>query len=477
MATGTASPTTLYEKIWAQHVVTTREDGTSLLWVDRHFAHEGSFHAFEALRHTGRKVRRPDLTIGIADHYVPTRSRSAEGAHPEIATMIRLLDEHTAEQGVRLFGLNHPDQGIVHVVGPEQGYTQPGLLIVCGDSHTSTHGAFGALAFGIGASEVAHVLATQTLWQKPSRTLRITVDGRLGAGVTAKDLILGVIAVMGADGAAGHVIEYAGTAITGLSMEARMTVCNMSIEAGGRAGMIAPDETTFAWLKGRPNAPAGDTWDKAVAHWSTLKSDPEAVFDREVRLDGAAIAPTVTWGVTPEHAAPVTDRVPDPDDAADAGRKASWAAALDYMGLTPGQPLTDIRVDRVFVGSCTNARIEDLRAAAGVLDGRKVAVPTMIVPGSSAVRRQAEAEGLDRTFLAAGAEWLQSGCSMCAATNGDMVTPGERCASTTNRNFRGRQGPGSRTHLMSPAMAAAAAVTGRITDVRTLDVGNLGDGA
>ena len=382
--------------------------------------------------------------------------------------MLTLLRENTTGAGIKLFGLDDPDQGIVHVVGPEQGLTQPGLLIVCGDSHTSTHGAFGALAFGIGASEVAHVLATQTLWQKRSKTLRVTVDGTLANGVTAKDLILAVIAEIGSDGAAGHVIEYAGSAIEALSMEARMTICNMSIEAGGRAGMIAPDETTFTWLKDRPSAPKGQDWDAAVAHWRTLRTDPGATFDREVRVDGSSVAPTVTWGITPEHALPVTGSIPDPHEAADAGREAAWRAAIDYMQLTPGQPITEIAVDRVFVGSCTNARIEDLRSAASVFEGRSVRIPTMIVPGSSAVKRQAEQEGLDRIFLEAGAEWLESGCSMCAATNGDMVPSGERCASTTNRNFRGRQGPGSRTHLMSPAMAAAAAVTGHITDVRTL---------
>ncbi|MCR9175537.1 MAG: 3-isopropylmalate dehydratase large subunit [Alphaproteobacteria bacterium] len=463
-----STPQTLYRKIWDQHVVTTRDDGTALLWVDRHYAHEGSFHAFDQLAASGRKVRRPDLTVGVADHYVPTRDRAKGSAEPEIREMIRLLDANTAGSGIRLFGLDDPDQGIVHVVGPEQGLTQPGLLIVCGDSHTSTHGAFGCLAFGIGASEVAHVLATQTLWQKPAKTLRITVDGSLGPGVTAKDLILAIIAEVGADGAAGHVIEYAGSAITELSMEARMTVCNMSIEAGGRAGMIAPDETTIGWLKGRPAVPQGQAWDAAVAQWQTLKTDAGAEFDREVRIDGASIAPTVTWGVSPEHAEPVTGTVPDPAQAGDPGRAAAWEAALDYMGLAAGQALSDIRIDRVFIGSCTNARIEDLRSAARVLDGRTTVIPTMIVPGSSAVKRQAEDEGLDRVFTASGAEWLESGCSMCAATNGDMVPPGERCASTTNRNFRGRQGPGSRTHLMSPAMAAAAAVTGHITDVRRL---------
>ncbi|MEQ9331604.1 3-isopropylmalate dehydratase large subunit [Thalassobaculum sp.] len=461
-------PTTLFEKIWRQHCVVERDDGQVLLWIDRHLCHEGSFHAFDKLARSGRKVRRPDLTFAVADHYVPTRDRAAGARDPEIATMIRLLGQNAAANGVRLFGLDDPDQGIVHVVAPELGLTQPGITLVCGDSHTSTHGAFGALAFGIGASEVAHVLATQALWQKRPRTLRITVDGRLGAHVTAKDLILAVIARIGADGAAGHVVEYAGEAIRGLSMEARMTVCNMTIEAGGRAGMIAPDDTTFDWLHGRRHAPQGAGWDAAVADWRSLASDPGAAFDREVALDAAAIAPTVTWGTSPEHALPVTATVPDPAAEPDAGRRATLEAALAYMDLTPGTPLSGIAVDRVFIGSCTNARLGDLRAAAAVLKDRRAAVPLMVVPGSSAVKRAAEAEGLDRVFTAAGAEWLDSGCSMCAATNGDMVAPGQRCASTTNRNFRGRQGPGARTHLMSPAMAAAAAVTGRLTDVREL---------
>ncbi|MEQ9134468.1 MAG: 3-isopropylmalate dehydratase large subunit [Thalassobaculum sp.] len=462
------SPTTLFEKIWRQHRIVERDDGQALLWIDRHLCHEGSFHAFDKLARSGRKVRRPDLTFAVADHYVPTRDRAAGARDPEIATMIRLLGQNAAANGVRLFGLDDPDQGIVHVVAPELGLTQPGITLVCGDSHTSTHGAFGALAFGIGASEVAHVLATQALWQKRPRTLRITVDGRLGAHVTAKDLILAVIARIGADGAAGHVVEYAGEAIRALSMEARMTVCNMTIEAGGRAGMIAPDDTTYDWLHGRRHAPQGADWDAAVADWRSLASDPGAAFDREVALDAAAVAPTVTWGTSPEHALPVTATVPDPAAEPDAGRRATLEAALAYMDLAPGTPLSGIAVERVFIGSCTNARLGDLRAAAAVLKDRRAAVPLMVVPGSSAVKRAAEAEGLDRVFTAAGAEWLDSGCSMCAATNGDMVAPGQRCASTTNRNFRGRQGPGARTHLMSPAMAAAAAVTGRLTDVREL---------
>ncbi len=462
------APTTLFEKIWRQHRIVERDDGQALLWIDRHLCHEGSFHAFDKLARSGRKVRRPDLTFAIADHYVPTRDRAAGARDPEIATMIRLLGLNAAANGVRLFGLDDPDQGIVHVVAPELGLTQPGITLVCGDSHTSTHGAFGALAFGIGASEVAHVLATQALWQKRPRTLRICIDGRLGAHVTAKDLILAVIAKIGADGAAGHVVEYAGEAIRALSMESRMTVCNMTIEAGGRAGMIAPDDTTFDWLHGRRYAPDGADWDAAVADWRGLVTDPGAGFDREVALDAAAVAPTLTWGTSPEHALPVTATVPDPAAEPDAGRRATLEAALAYMDLTPGRPLRGVPVDRVFIGSCTNARLDDLRAAAAVLKDRRAAVPLMVVPGSSAVKRAAEAEGLDRVFVAAGAEWLESGCSMCAATNGDMVAPGQRCASTTNRNFRGRQGPGARTHLMSPAMAAAAAVAGAITDVRDL---------
>ena len=460
--------TTLFEKIWRQHRIVERDDGQALLWIDRHLCHEGSFHAFDKLARSGRKVRRPDLTFAIADHYVPTRDRAAGARDSEIATMIRLLGENAAANQVRLFGLDDPDQGIVHVVAPELGLTQPGATLVCGDSHTSTHGAFGALAFGIGASEVAHVLATQSLWQKRPRTLRIMIDGRLGAHVTAKDLILAVIARIGADGAAGHVVEYAGEAIRAMSMEARMTVCNMTIEAGGRAGMVAPDDTTLNWLHGRRYAPKGADWDAAVAEWRGLASDPGAAFDREVALDAAGIAPTVTWGTSPQDVVPVTGKTPDPAAESDPNKKAAIERSLKYMGLEPNTPIAEVKVDKVFIGSCTNARLDDLRAAAAVLKDRRAAVPVMVVPGSSAVKRAAEAEGLDRVFRDAGAEWLESGCSMCAATNGDMVAPGLRCASTTNRNFRGRQGPGSRTHLMSPAMAAAAAVTGRITDVREL---------
>ncbi|HYC04494.1 MAG TPA: 3-isopropylmalate dehydratase large subunit [Azospirillaceae bacterium] len=463
-------PLTLFEKVWRRHLVLER-DGQALLYIDRHFAHEGSFHAFEKLRASGRRVIAPGQTFGVADHYVPTRDRARPIPNPEIANMVDMLGRNTAENGIRLFGLDDPGQGIVHVIGPEQGLTQPGLTIVCGDSHTSTHGAFGALAFGIGASEVAHVLATQCLWQKRPKTLRITIDGRLHPGVAAKDVILAVISRIGANGGTGHIVEYAGEAIRGLSMEGRMTICNMSIEAGAKAGMIAPDETTFAYLKGRPFAPAGEAWERAVADWRGLASDEGARFDREVRLHSDEIAPMVTWGTSPEEALPVTALVPDPASESDPARRAQVERSLSYMGLVPGQKLSEVTVDRIFIGSCTNSRIEDLRAAAAILRGRRSAVPGIVSPGSSAVKRMAEAEGLDRVFTAAGLEWRDSGCSMCVGMNGDLVPAGERCASTSNRNFPGRQGPNARTHLMSPAMAAAAAVTGRLTDVRGLTVG------
>ncbi|MCC7427368.1 MAG: 3-isopropylmalate dehydratase large subunit [Alphaproteobacteria bacterium] len=462
-----SAPRTLFEKVWARHEILKGPDGDSLLFVDRHYAHEGSFHAFNALRKAGLKVRRPDLTTGIYDHYVPTDAARTP-ASAEIGDMITLFGRNVAEQGIRAYAPGDPHQGIVHVVGPELGETLPGFLIVCGDSHTATHGAFGALAFGIGASEVAHVLATQTIWQVRPRLLRISVEGRLGAGVTAKDVILAVIARFGANVGLGHAIEFAGSAIRGLTMEGRMTVCNMAIEAGSRTGQIAPDDTTFAWLAGREKAPKGALWDKAVAHWRSLPTDEGARFDRDLSLDASALAPMVTWGTSPEEALPITDRVPDPAAAPDAARKAAWAKSLDYMGLKPGMALDGIAVDRVFIGSCTNARIEDLRAAAAVVKGRKAVVPAWVSSGSTAVKLQAEAEGLDRIFTAAGFEWRESGCSMCVGINGDLLKPGERSASTTNRNFVGRQGPGARTHLVSPAMAAAAAVTGRLTDVRKL---------
>jgi 3-isopropylmalate/(R)-2-methylmalate dehydratase large subunit len=462
------TPRTLFDKVWDAHAVLTRDDGQTLLAIDRHFVHEGSFHAFGMIDHAVRAVRRPDRTYGVADHYVPSHDRRRPIADPEVANMVEMLRANTARHGIRLFGLDDPRQGIVHVIGPEEGLTLPGLTIVCGDSHTSTHGAFGALGFGIGASEVSHVLATQTLWQRRPRTLRITVDGAPGPFVSGKDLILSIIAAIGAGGAVGHVIEYAGSAIRALSMEGRLTVCNMSIEAGARAGMVAPDDTTFAYLHGRPNAPTGAGWDRAVAAWRDLATDAGARFDREVRLDAADIAPTVTWGTSPETAVPVTARVPDPSAEPDGRRRAQIVEMLDYMGLAPGVPLAEVAVDRVFIGSCTNGRIEDLRAAAAVLKGRKAAVPGLVTPGSTPVKAQAEAEGLDRIFKAAGLGWGEAGCSMCVGMNGDLVAAGERCASTSNRNFPHRQGQGARTHLMSPAMVAAAAVTGRLTDVRRL---------
>jgi 3-isopropylmalate/(R)-2-methylmalate dehydratase large subunit len=459
-------PQTLIDKLWTAHEIAHREDGAALLWVDRHYVHEGSFHAFGQLKTRARAVSEPQLTFGVADHYVPTRGRERTIANPEIAAMVRNLESNTAEHRITLFGLRDPRQGIVHVVGPEQGLTLPGLLIVCGDSHTSTHGAFGAYAFGIGASEVAHVLMTQTLWQKKPKRMRIVVDGAVAAGVASKDIALAMIARIGADGAQGNAIEFAGSAIRALTMEGRMTLCNMSIEAGGRCGMVAPDATTFAYLKGRPYAPTGTDFEQAVEAWSALTSDADAVFDREVVLDAGEIAPIVTWGTTPDDALPIDARVPDPSRETDQTRARYLREALDYMGIAPGTKLTDIAVDRVFIGSCTNARIEDLRAAAAVLANRTSKVPGLVSPGSSAVKRQAEQEGLDRIFRDAGLEWGDSGCSMCVGINGDLVPPGERCASTTNRNFRGRQGPGARTHLMSPAMVAAAAVSGHLADVR-----------
>ncbi|MBN8943221.1 MAG: 3-isopropylmalate dehydratase large subunit [Rhizobiales bacterium] len=462
------APLTLFDKLWNSHVVTTRDDGLSLLWIDRHFVHEGSHHAFGQLKARGARLARPDLTFGVADHYVPTRGRGGPIPDPSIARMVDMLAANAATHGITLFGLDDPRQGIVHVVGPEQGLTLPGLTIVCGDSHTSTHGAFGAYAFGIGASEVAHVLATQTLWQQKPKRLRIRVNGATGPGISAKDIMLTVIATIGADGAAGHAIEYAGAAIRALTMEGRMTLCNMSIEAGGRCGMVAPDAATSAYVRGRPFAPEGAALEAAEAAWAALAGDPDAEFDREIVLDGAEIAPTVTWGISPEHALPISATVPDPSRIDDPVRAAAVRDALAYMDLAAGQRIDAIAVDRVFIGSCTNARIEDLRAAAEVLRDKRAVVPGVVSPGSSAVKRQAEEEGLAAIFQAAGLEWVASGCSMCVGMNGDLVGPGERCASTTNRNFKGRQGPAARTHLMSPAMVAAAAVTGRLTDVRRM---------
>ena len=462
-------PRTLFQKIWDGHVVHRQDDGTCLIYIDRHLVHEvTSPQAFEGLRAAGRKVRRPDLTIAVADHNVPTTDRSKGIEDPESRTQIETLEQNVREFGVPYFAMDDVRQGIVHIIGPEQGMTLPGMTIVCGDSHTSTHGAFGALAFGIGTSEVEHVLATQTLIQKPARNMRITVDGELPAGVTAKDLVLAIIGRIGTAGGTGHVIEYAGSAIRGLSMEGRMTVCNMSIEAGARAGLIAPDETTYAYVKGRPHAPKAGQWEAALAHWRTLPSDPGATYDKEVSIDAASLVPHVTWGTSPQDVAPVTGRVPDPAQEPDAGRRAAIERALAYMGLQPGTRIADVRIDKVFIGSCTNGRIEDLRAAARIASGRKVAahVQALVVPGSGLVKEQAEQEGLDKVFRAAGFEWREPGCSMCLAMNADRLEPGERCGSTSNRNFEGRQGRGGRTHLMSPEMAAASAIAGTIADPR-----------
>ena len=458
------APRTLLEKLWTAHEILRRHDGTSLLFVDRHLVHEGSHHAFAKLKERGLNVAAPELTFGVVDHYAPTR---AGAVAPDIRRMIKTLGENAVAHGLKLFDLRDPGQGIVHVIGPEQGLTLPGLLINCGDSHTSTHGAFGALAFGVGATEVAHILATQTIWQKRPKSMRITVEGALGPGVAAKDLALHWISELGADGARGHAIEYAGPVVRALSMEGRLTLCNLSIEGGARLGLVAPDQVTVDYIKGRPFAPSGQAWEAAVADWQDLRSDDGAVFDQEVALDGAAIAPTVTWGTSPEHALPITGQVPNPAQLA-GSRRETLQAALDYMALTPGMPLDQVAVDQVFIGSCTNGRIEDLRLAAKVLDGRVAKVPGLVSPGSAQVKKQAEAEGLAQIFTAAGLEWADAGCSMCVGMNGDRVEAGKRCASSTNRNFKGRQGRGARTHLMSPAMVAAAAVTGHLADVRPL---------
>ncbi len=466
-----SEPRTLFDKIWQSHLVDTQDDGTCLIYIDRHLVHEvTSPQAFEGLRSAGRAVRRTQATLAVADHNVPTTDRSKGIDDEESRIQVETLRRNCAEFGVELYDMDDVRQGIVHIIGPEQGFTQPGMTIVCGDSHTATHGAFGALAFGIGTSEVEHVLATQTLIQRPAKNMRITVEGALPLGVTAKDLILAVIGEIGTAGGTGHVIEYAGEAVRALSMEGRMTVCNMSIEAGARAGLVAPDETTFAYLEGRPMVPKAGAWEQAVAHWRTLPSDEGVAYDTEVTLDAAKIAPLVTWGTSPQDVAPITGRVPDPADEPDEAKRLSIVRSLEYMGLAPGTRLTDVTIDTVFIGSCTNGRIEDLRAAAEVARGRKVAehVQALVVPGSGLVKEQAEAEGLDRVFTEAGFEWREPGCSMCLAMNADKLKPGERSASTSNRNFEGRQGPGGRTHLVSPAMAAAAAVTGRLADVREL---------
>ena len=462
-------PRTLFDKIWSRHLVDVQEDGTCLLYIDRHLVHEvTSPQAFEGLRLSGRRVRRPLSTLAVADHNVPTSDRTRGIADEESRIQIETLAQNCEEFGIPFFAMTDIRQGIVHIIGPEQGFSQPGMTIVCGDSHTSTHGAFGALAFGVGTSEVEHVLATQTLMQKPARNMRISVEGRPAIGVTAKDLILAIIGTVGTAGGTGHVIEYAGEAIRSLGMAGRMTVCNMSIEAGARAGLIAPDETTYAYLAGRPMAPKGDAWDAAVAYWRTLPSDEGARYDREIAIDAASVPPQVTWGTSPEDVVPVTGAVPNPAEARDANKAQAMQRALEYMGLKPGTAIRDIKIDRAFIGSCTNGRIEDLREAAQIARGRKVAdhVSAMVVPGSGLVKKMAEDEGLDRIFIEAGFEWREPGCSMCLAMNADRLEPRERCASTSNRNFEGRQGKGGRTHLMSPAMAAAAAVSGRLTDVR-----------
>ena len=466
-----SAPKTLFDKIWDAHVVHRQDDGTCLIYIDRHLVHEvTSPQAFEGLRNAGRPVRAPNRTLAVADHNVPTTDRSAGIADEESRIQVEALANNAAEFGVPYFAMEDIRQGIVHVIGPEQGFTQPGMTIVCGDSHTATHGAFGALAFGIGTSEVEHVLATQTLIQKPAKNMRITVDGDLAPGVTAKDIILAIIGKIGTAGGTSHVIEFAGSAIRGLSMEGRMTICNMAIEGGARAGMIAPDEKTFAYLQGRPMAPQGEMWDKAVSYWRSLPSDDGARYDTEVTLPASEIAPTVTWGTSPEDALAITESVPDPDKEKDDMKRAKIERAISYMGLTPGQKLTDVKIDTVFIGSCTNSRIEDLRAAAGIAEGRQVAagIRAMVVPGSGLVKEQAEAEGLDKVFTAAGFEWREPGCSMCLAMNADKLAEGERCASTSNRNFEGRQGRGGRTHLVSPEMATAAALTGYLTDIRKL---------
>ena len=473
-----SKPRTLYEKIWDAHVVERRADGTALIYIDRHLVHEvTSPQAFEALRMAGRPVRRPDLTLAVPDHNVPTTARLADDGSPlpiddpQSAAQLAALERNAPEFGIRLIAATAPEQGIVHVVGPEQGFSLPGATIVCGDSHTAAHGGIGALAFGIGTSEVEHVLATQTLLLKRSKTMAVEVSGTLGLGVSAKDLILHIVGVLGTAGGTGHVIEYRGAAFRKMSVEARLTVCNMSIEAGARAGLIAPDDTVFDYLRGRPYAPQGEEWDAALAWWRTLHTDEGAQFDKVVRIDASDVEPTVTWGTSPDDVVPIGGRVPDPAGITDPARRAAAQASLDYMGLAPGTAMQDIAVENVFIGSCTNSRIEDLRAAAEVLRGRRKADGVrwaIVVPGSGLVKLQAEAEGLDKVFRDAGLEWREPGCSACLAMNPDKVPAGERCASTSNRNFVGRQGPGARTHLMSPAMAAAAAVTGRLTDVRTL---------
>ena len=469
-----STPRTLFDKVWDAHVVDRFDDGTCVLYIDRHLVHEvTSPQAFEGLRLAGRQVRQPHATIAVADHNVPTSDRRQGIAEPESRLQVDTLEANVAEFGVPYLPVLDARQGIVHIVGPEQGISLPGTTIVCGDSHTSTHGALGALAFGIGTSEVEHVLATQTLLQKPALNMLVRVEGRLPLGCTAKDIVLTIIGRIGTAGGNGHVIEYAGEAIRALDMAGRMTVCNMTIEGGARAGMVAPDETTFDYVRGRPLAPKGEALERAIAYWRTLPSDPGAHYDRVVEIDAATVAPMVSWGPNPEAVVPITGSVPDPAQTGDEAARAQMQRMLDYMGLRPGQRLDELPVDVVFIGSCTNGRIEDMRAAAAIAHGRKVAagVRAMVVPGSGLVKLQAEAEGLNQVFLDAGFEWREAGCSMCLAMNPDKLTAGQRCASTSNRNFEGRQGPGGRTHLLSPAMAAAAAVTGRLSDVRKLSAG------
>ena len=464
------APRTLYDKIWDDHVVDQQPDGSCILYIDRHLVHEvTSPQAFEGLRIANRKVRAPRKTLAVVDHNVQTTDRSKGIADPESALQVATLAKNAADFGVEYFNELDDRQGVVHVIGPEQGFTLPGMTIVCGDSHTSTHGAFGALAHGIGTSEVEHVLATQTLQQSKAKNMRVVVDGVLPEGVGAKDIVLAIIGQIGTAGGTGHVIEYCGSAIEALSMEGRMTVCNMSIEGGARAGLIAPDEKTFAYIKGKPKAPTGDAWDQAIAYWKTLKSDEGAHFDVEIRLDAANLPPIVTWGTSPEDVVSVTGTVPNPDDIQDENKRSSKWRALDYMDLKPGTAITDIKIDKVFLGSCTNGRIEDFRQAAAMIKGKKIAANIKLaiaVPGSGLVKLQAEAEGLDKIFTEAGFEWREPGCSMCLAMNDDRLSPGERCASTSNRNFEGRQGFKGRTHLVSPAMAAAAAIAGHFVDIR-----------
>ena len=465
-------PRTLYDKIWHDHVVHLQDDGTALIYVDRHLIHEvTSPQAFEGLRLTKRKVRKPKFTLAVADHNVPTTNRSKGIDDKESKIQIEELEKNCKEFDIQFFNMNDKRQGIVHIIGPEQGFTQPGTVIVCGDSHTATHGAFGALAFGIGTSEVEHVLATQTLIQKKSKNLKVSVVGKLLAGVTAKDVILQTIGKMGTDGGTGMVIEYAGQVIENLNIEQRMTICNMSIEAGARAGLIAPDAKTIQYLKDKPMSPKKINWDKAVEYWSNLYSDPEAKFDQEIEINGKDISPMVTWGTSPQDVVSITGKVPDPEKEVNEDRKASMNRSLDYMGLKPNTKISDIKVDRIFIGSCTNGRIGDLRDAAKVIKGRKIAkhVNALVVPGSGLVKEQAEQEGIDKVFKEAGFEWREPGCSMCLAMNADKLNPKERCASTSNRNFEGRQGRGGRTHLVSPAMAAAAAIDGHLTDVRKFE--------